>query len=110
MTLPSGAKQTYTYDNYHNVKTSTSDTGVKSSFTYDTYGNNTEVTLETSTLGIDSSSVYASDGNQVSSVTRTERVYILIRAKRQSVTIYTSYIIFLLYCSMEKTKKELYDE
>ena len=42
MILPSGASQTYTYDNYHNVLTSTSPEGVVSNFTYDTYGNNTK--------------------------------------------------------------------
>ena len=46
ITLPSGAKQTYTYDSYHNVSTATSPERVVSSFTYDTYGNNTKVAVE----------------------------------------------------------------
>lgn len=68
MTLPTGAKQTYTYDGHHNVLTSTSDMGVTANFTYDTYGNNTKVSLGNSTP-IESSAVYTTDGNYPVSVT-----------------------------------------
>ena len=71
ITLPSGAKQTYTYDSYHNVSTATSPEGMVSSFTYDTYGNNTKVTVGSSsqTQKISATAAYTSDGNQLASVT-----------------------------------------
>lgn len=71
ITLPSGAKQTYTYDSYHNVSTATSPEGVISSFTYDTYGNNTKVTVggSSQTQKISATAAYTSDGNQLASVT-----------------------------------------
>ena len=71
ITLPSGAKQTYTYDSYHNVSTATSPGGVISSFTYDTYGNNTKVTVggSSQTQKISATAAYTSDGNQLASVT-----------------------------------------
>ena len=71
ITLPSGAKQTYTYDSYHNVSTATSPEGMVSSFTYDTYGNNTKVTVggSSQTQKISATAAYTSDGNQLASVT-----------------------------------------
>ena len=71
ITLPSGAKQTYTYDSYHNVSTTTSPEGMVSSFTYDTYGNNTKVTVggSSQTQKISATAAYTSDGNQLASVT-----------------------------------------
>ena len=33
---------TYTYDDYHNVKTATTEIGTVYTFTYDDYGNNTK--------------------------------------------------------------------
>ena len=71
ITLPSGAKQTYTYDSYHNVSTATSPEGMVSSFTYDTYGNNTKVTVggSSQTQKISATATYTSDGNQLASVT-----------------------------------------
>lgn len=67
--LPSGAAMTYTYDDYHNVKTATSDTGVVYSFAYDTYGNNTSVSIASGSVKLTSSAVYTSDGNRLSSAT-----------------------------------------
>ena len=71
ITLPSGAKQTYTYDSYRNVSTATSPEGMVSSFTYDTYGNNTKVTVggSSQTQKISATAAYTSDGNQLASVT-----------------------------------------
>ena len=69
MTLPSGASQTYTYDNYHNVLSATSPEGVVSNFTYDSYGNNTKVTVGSGTKKVTSSATYTSNGNQLATVT-----------------------------------------
>ena len=69
MTLPSGASQTYTYDNYHNVLSATSPEGVVSNFTYDSYGNNTKVTVGGGAKKITSSATYTSNGNQLATVT-----------------------------------------
>ena len=69
MTLPSGASQTYTYDNYHNVLSATSPEGVVSNFTYDSYGNNTKVTVGGGTKKITSSATYTSNGDQLATVT-----------------------------------------
>ena len=43
--LPNGAELKYTYDDYHNVKESTSGEGIRSQFTYDSKGNNTSVKI-----------------------------------------------------------------
>lgn len=69
MTLPSGASQTYTYDNYHNVLSATSPEGVVSNFTYDSYGNNTKVTVGGGAKKITSSATYTSNGDQLATVT-----------------------------------------
>ena len=69
MTLPSGASQTYTYDNYHNVLSATSPEGVVSNFTYDSYGNNTKVTVGSGTKKVTSSATYTSNGDQLATVT-----------------------------------------
>ena len=59
----------YTYDNWHNVKTATTDEELTYSFTYDDYGNNTEVSISATdeTTGavskITSKAVYSADGN-----------------------------------------------
>jgi len=67
--LPSGAALTYTYDNYHNVKTATSDTGVVYKFNYDTYGNNTSVSIVSGNRTLTSSATYTTDGNRLASTT-----------------------------------------
>lgn len=69
MVLPSGASQTYTYDNYHNVLTATSPEGVVSTFTYDDYGNNLTVSVGSGDQKITSSATYTSNGNLLSTVT-----------------------------------------
>ena len=69
MTLPSGASQTYTYDNYHNVLSATSPEGVVSNLTYDSYGNNTKVTVGSGTKKVTSSATYTSNGDQLATVT-----------------------------------------
>lgn len=69
MTLPSGASQKYTYDNYHNVLSATTPEGVVANFTYDTYGNNTKVTVGSGTKKLTSSATYTSNGNLLSTVT-----------------------------------------
>ena len=67
--LPSGAVLTYTYDNYHNVKTAKSSTGVTYNFEYDTYGNNTSVSIVSGSETLSSSAKYTSDGNRLYSTT-----------------------------------------
>ena len=67
--LPTGAELTYTYDDYHNVKTATTETGVKYEFTYDTYGNNTSVSVVNGTKKITSSATYTSDANRIATIT-----------------------------------------
>ncbi len=63
------AKMEYTYDDYHNVLTATTQEKLKYEFKYDTYGNNTEVSIfvtdeETSaTSKITSKAEYSTDGN-----------------------------------------------
>ena len=69
--LPSGAVLTYTYDDYHNVKTATSDTGVVYNFEYDTYGNNTSVSIVSGSVKLTSSATYTSDGNRLYTTTDT---------------------------------------
>ena len=71
MILPSGAKQTYTYDSYHNVLSATSPEGVVSNFTYDAYGNNTKVTLGSDAKKISAAATYTTNGNQLASVKDT---------------------------------------
>ena len=65
VTLPTGAKTTYTYDNYHNVKTATTPAGVVYTFTYDAKGNNTAVSMAKDGTTVTSSAVYTSDGNRL---------------------------------------------
>ena len=67
--LPSGATQTYTYDDHHNVLTATSPAGVVSVFTYDTYGNNTSVSVGGTGTKITVTAAYGNSGNTLSSVT-----------------------------------------
>ena len=69
MILPSGAKQTYTYDSYHNVLSATSPEGVVSNFTYDAYGNNTKVTLGSGAKKISAAATYTANGDQLASIT-----------------------------------------
>ena len=67
--LPNGARMEYTYDDYHNVKTATTDTGIVYSFEYDTFGNNTKVSITKDGVAISSSAEYSSDGNRLVSAT-----------------------------------------
>ena len=63
------AKVTYTYDNYHNVKTATTETGLVYEFTYDAYGNNTSVSIKYGSGTITSTATYSTDGNRLVSTT-----------------------------------------
>ena len=67
--LPTGAELTYTYDDYHNVLTATTQTGVKYEFTYDTYGNNTSVSIVDGSTKITTSATYTADGNRIATTT-----------------------------------------
>ena len=67
--LPSGAALTYTYDDYHNVKTATSDTGIVYSFDYDDYGNNTKVSITSNGVTLASAATYSTDNNYLLSTT-----------------------------------------
>lgn len=67
--LPTGAALTYTYDNYHNVKTATTATGVVYNFAYDTYGNNTSVSILNGSAAMTSTATYTTDGNRLLSTT-----------------------------------------
>ena len=69
--LPSGAEITYTYDDYHNVLTATTKTGIKYEFTYDTYGNNTSISIVSGDKKITSSATYTTDGNRIATTTDT---------------------------------------
>ena len=59
------AKVTYTYDDWHNVKTATTEEGIVYSFDYDDYGNNTSVSIEYDGGKITSSAYYTTDGNRL---------------------------------------------
>ena len=59
------AKMTYTYDDWHNVETATSEEGIVYEFTYDDYGNNTVVSIVSGSERITSTAAYTSDGNRL---------------------------------------------
>lgn len=67
--LPSGAELNYTYDDYHNVKTATTEEGLSYAFAYDKYGNNTSVSIVNGSSKITSTATYSSDGNRLLSTT-----------------------------------------
>ena len=69
--LPDNTSMTYTYDNYHNVLTATSSTGLVYTFTYDTYGNNTSVSIAGEGKILTSSATYSSNGNALVTSTDT---------------------------------------
>ena len=69
--LPDNTSMTYTYDNYHNVLTATSSTGLVYTFTYDTYGNNTSVSVAGEGKILTSSATYSSNGNALVTSTDT---------------------------------------
>ena len=69
--LPTGAELTYTYDDYHNVKTATTEEGLVYSFVYDTYGNNTSVSVTDNTTTVTSSATYTADGNRMVTATNS---------------------------------------
>lgn len=75
--LPNGAELKYTYDDYHNVKESTSGEGIKSQFTYDSKGNNISVKIKDAANAsgpvIQTDAAYTSDGNYVASVIDANR-------------------------------------
>ena len=66
------AKLTYEYDNWHNVKTATTEEGITYSFTYDEYGNNTSVSILYNNSSITSTADYSDDGNLLESTTDAE--------------------------------------
>lgn len=66
------AKLTYEYDNWHNVKTATTEEGITYSFTYDEYGNNTSVSILYNGSSITSTADYSDDGNLLESTTDAE--------------------------------------
>ena len=65
--LSTGAELSYTYDNYHNVKTATTEEGLVYSFTYDGWGNNTAVSITDGSATMTSTAAYTTDGNRLSS-------------------------------------------
>ncbi len=67
--LPTGAKLTYTYDDYHNVKTATTEEGLVYEFAYDDYGNNTSVSVKSGGSAITATAAYSADGNRLVSAT-----------------------------------------
>ena len=67
--LHTGSELTYTYDNYHNVLTATTDEGIVYSFAYDTYGNNTSVSISNGNVTMSSTATYTTDGNRLASTT-----------------------------------------
>ena len=71
MTLPTGAKLTYEYDSFHNVKKATTAEGLIYEFEYDEdgYGNNTKVSIINGTQKITSTATYSTDGNRLVSTT-----------------------------------------
>ena len=69
--LPDNTSMTYTYDNYHNVLTATSSTGLVYTFTYDTYGNNTSVSLAGEGKILTSSATYSDNANALATTTDT---------------------------------------
>ena len=69
--LPDNTSMTYTYDDYHNVLTATSSTGLAYAFTYDTYGNNTSVSVAGEGKILTSSATYSDNGNALVTSTDT---------------------------------------
>jgi len=74
--LTTGAELTYEYDDYHNVKTATTEEGLIYTFTYDAWGNNTSVSIsntgegaEDAPVTMSSTAVYTADGNRLVSTT-----------------------------------------
>jgi len=64
-------KMTYTYDDWHNVASATTEMGQLYEFTYDAYGNNTSVKTTADGLTMQTTAVYTTDGNRLSSTTDT---------------------------------------
>lgn len=87
--LPSGAALTYTYDDYHNVKTATSDTGVVYNFAYDTNGNNTSVSIVSGSVNLTSTAEYTADGNRLSSTTDAAGKVTTYSTPEQSIPLIT---------------------
>lgn len=69
VTLPTGAKLEYDYDDYHNVTSATTEEGLKYEFTYDKWGNNLSVSAvqekDGVTKKITSTANYSDDGNRL---------------------------------------------
>lgn len=69
VTLPTGAKLEYDYDDYHNVTSATTEEGLKYEFTYDEWGNNLSVSAvqekDGVTKKITSTANYSDDGNRL---------------------------------------------
>ncbi len=80
--LPGGASVTYSYDDYHNVKTASTKAGVTSQFGYDEYGNNTSVKVVNPSAPsgsvMEANASYTADGSyltQIIDVNRKNTVY-----------------------------------
>lgn len=56
-------KMSYTYDEWHNVETATTEEGYVYKFEYDIYGNNTKVSITSGTQTISSEAKYKYEGN-----------------------------------------------
>ena len=69
--LSTGAELTYTYDDYHNVLTATTEEGLAYAFTYDDYGNNLTVSVSDGTNTISTSATYTADGNRMATATNS---------------------------------------
>ena len=70
--LPNNATLTYTYDDYHNVKTAkTSEDGsnITYNFEYDKYGNNTKVSIVSGDVTLSATATYSDDGNRLVTTT-----------------------------------------
>lgn len=63
------AKLTYTYDDYHNVISATTEEGVAYAFTYDDWGNNTSVDIVSDNEVISSTATYTADHNRLETTT-----------------------------------------
>ena len=67
---PGTPTMTYTYDDYHNVKTAVTGAGIAYTFDYDTYGNNTAVSTTNGTVSMSATAWYSyTDSNYISQIT-----------------------------------------
>ena len=66
---PTGMTYEYTYDSWHNLKTSTSSDGQVVTYNYDAFGNLLSQTVSNNSVTTTTSSTYSSDGNRLVSTT-----------------------------------------